>query len=350
MSDPRTTLEVPRAFANYACERSMVCCHAPIVAPVDDAEEAALRAALDATEAGRALVPSLADAFHDHPLGPEPGAGTLRGWRHGVGGACRFLLTQGAGPSCAIHATAGLAALPIACRNFPRLVVQNGDSIEVNFDLSCPTAARLLAEDPGPYALVTRPAEDYPYPAARTSALAVDPRLVALRDAWWALLSEVRTDPERLVAALGALILTPLVPPRAHELPALAALEAVIGAAIPTGPANHLANWLEHGRARGALYQRARDTLVAGLTRAWSTRELVIAAQATPEQIAVFAEYGIGRITLREAAAPVTLVLAARRALAVLRTVELLCDRVPLRTTTLFADAYQAAAQIDPAA
>ena len=71
---------------------------------------------------------------------------------------------------------------------------------------------------------------------------------------------------------------------------------------------------------------------------------------ATPEHVAVYAEYGIGRITLREAAAPVTLVLAARRALAVLRTVELLCDRVPLRTATLFADAYQAAAQIDPAA
>ena len=85
MSDAPTTLEVPRAFADYVCERSMVCCHAPIVAPVDEAEEAAVRAALDATEAGRALLPILADAVHARALGPEPDARTLRGWLEAAG-------------------------------------------------------------------------------------------------------------------------------------------------------------------------------------------------------------------------------------------------------------------------
>lgn len=52
-----------------------------------------------------------------------------------------------AGGRCAIHAALGHAALPVACQQFPRVVVIRPHSTAVSFSHYCPTAARLLFRD-----------------------------------------------------------------------------------------------------------------------------------------------------------------------------------------------------------
>lgn len=329
-------IRVPRAFRNYACERSLQCCRAPILAPIDAPEEAALRAALATTEAGQALLPTLSDTI-------DRAQGT---WRQQQG-TCVHLEQSGSEGSCRLHAAAGLRALPIGCRNFPRIVnATEPHTWDVTFELMCPTAARLMAEDPGPWELVTQAGDGTPYPPSRR--IAPTSELLALRDGWWALLREVRTDPERLVAAIGAMLDTPEAPPAADQLTRIS--DAVIAAHSPMASLFTM-QMLASRRERGPTYDVHGQKVLDALLTPWSKKAFVNAVAATPEYVAVFVEHGIGLLTMHATGTPAHILgLTARRALALIRVVETLCDLVPFRTATIFADAYQAVARIDPSA
>ena len=337
---------VPRAFAGYQCERSMVCCRWPIHAPVEDADETRLRATLATTEEGRALLPSLGASI-------EGDAGGRRVFRQ-ANGKCVHL-APGAVPACRLQTAAGLAALPIGCRNFPRLVQLIGPAeagaparAEMSFGLSCPTAARLLSEHTEAYARVTHPLalED---PDAQDAPLQQDDDGArrALRDAWWAALRPVHSDPERLLAALGALLETPLAPPDAAALARLPVSDLV--ERPPSVTAAIFAVDQLTRSARGSTYDAQGQAVLDALLGPASQAALVAALSATPEHVAVFVEHGIDLVTFHRDVAPERLlVLTARRALVIVRIVDALCDRVPFRTPTLFADAYRALARADP--
>lgn len=328
-------LNVPRAFRDYACERSMLCCGAPVLAPVSVDEEAAVRTALGATEAGRALLPGLSETI-DLPA---------RAWRQ-ERGRCVHLAATGDAPACQLHRAAGLAALPMGCRNFPRVVNAADESAwDVAFTLLCPTAARLLAEHPEPWEIVTVPRDGWPY--LRTSHLPLAPERMALRDAWLEALKEARADPARLVAAIGAMLETPETPSAGGDAGWIS--DSVMP---PLGPMAALfaVHKLAARRERGADYDRHGQALLDAMLTTWPKRALVAAVSATPEYVAVFVEHGVDLLrTHTTVDVQHTLALTARRALAVIRLVDTACTLVPFRTATLFADAYQAVALLDPA-
>ena len=63
---------------------------------------------------------------------------------------------------CAIHHAGGHGALPVSCRIFPRLVLQDGRGTSISLSHYCPTAAALLFEESGnswlPVGIVEAPA------------------------------------------------------------------------------------------------------------------------------------------------------------------------------------------------
>lgn len=312
----------------------MVCCVAPMLAPVTPAEETALGTALGATEAGRALLPALGESI-------DRTEGT---WRQ-QHGRCVHLGQAGDAPACRLQHAAGLAALPIGCRNFPRIVNATEENTwDVTFELMCPTAARLLTEHPEPWELVTVAREGWPYPPSRQ--VQATPERVALRDAWWGLLREVRSDPARLVAAIGAMLDTP-------ETPSAGGDEGRISDAVMAqhGPMAGLiaVQTLSTRRERGAAYDRIGQTLLDAMLTPWPKKAFVDAVTATPEYVAVFLEHGVGLLTMHASGSVGHILgLTARRALAVIRLVDTACTLLPFRTATLFADAYQAVARLDP--
>jgi hypothetical protein len=62
-------------------------------------------------------------------------------------GACVFF-EPGRGNLCAVHRELGVAALPVACRQFPRVVLQDRRGTFISLSHYCPTAAALLRSPP----------------------------------------------------------------------------------------------------------------------------------------------------------------------------------------------------------
>lgn len=60
-------------------------------------------------------------------------------------GTCTFLKEESR--NCAIHEAGGQAALPVSCRMFPRIVLQDGRGTLISLSHFCPTAAALLFEE-----------------------------------------------------------------------------------------------------------------------------------------------------------------------------------------------------------
>lgn len=338
MSTTPTEVLVPRALRDYRCERTRMCCRAPFEAPVHAADEASLRVALAATDAGRALVADL-----DATLEPTSAPDTKR-WAKPYG-SCLHLVD--ATPGCRLHDACGAAALPTGCRNFPRTVQAVGDRWEVAFSLACPTAAKLVAASPEAFALV--PLEAAQHPARPQSTRPADDRRAALSTRWLALLSGVRRDPEPLLMALGAMVEVPLAPPEIYELGEVA--EALLGPSHEVA-ALTFSDQLFLMPERGRTYEAHRDPLLDELSGPWSVERALAATEAMPELLAAFAEHQLHALVVRPAPTDEALArevrLIARRAAMVLRIVDALCDRVPYRSRTLFADAYAAVAAVDP--
>jgi Fe-S-cluster containining protein len=115
--------------ASYRCRHSGACCRAGWTIPFDHDERQHVHAlrltagSLTATADGGIVATRYAD------------------------GACTFLV--GASGLCEIHQAGGHAALPVSCRIFPRVVIQDGRGALISLSHFCPTAAALLFEESG---------------------------------------------------------------------------------------------------------------------------------------------------------------------------------------------------------
>jgi len=334
------TILVPRQFAGYQCQRTMVCCHEPFAATVDDDDEVRLKAALAQTERGRAALETIDETIIDS-LG-EPGR---REWGK-EGGRCRHLVIEGddATRGCGLHHIVGLDNLPGACRNFPRLVQSVDDHWEVAFQLGCPTAAGLLAADPAPMTIVSLPRQGYPF-LPRGDAV-VPPERRALRDAWWRVTAAGRASARDIMAVIGALLDAPTAPP-VDGLPALSSSIEV--------PVTPLASMLiVHGLLRvperGLHYADHAAALTNDLVGRWTQARLVASAESGPSLVAAFLDHQINQLIVFTKLEPEPILrMGAQRALAVLRVVDALCDRVPFRSRALFADAFSSCSRVNPA-
>lgn len=97
-------------------------------------------------------MPAFCLSIHAEYRCGRSGACCTAGWRIPVNsgvlpvrddGACVFYDTTGDG-LCAIHRDTGAGALPVSCRNYPRVALHDARGTFVTLSAFCPTAARLL--------------------------------------------------------------------------------------------------------------------------------------------------------------------------------------------------------------
>jgi len=165
--------------ASYRCGRSGDCCTANWPIPVEADRLNAIRAALArrslrTVDGGAAL--ESAHAETDTPL--------LATRAH----ACVFFDSSGH-RTCRIQDTLGHAALPLACRQFPRVSVIDPRGASVTLSHYCPTARAMLGRET-PLAIVSAPAfpnDDEYIGLDATSSLPplLRPDVLMDWDSWW---------------------------------------------------------------------------------------------------------------------------------------------------------------------
>lgn len=127
--------------ADYRCRHSGACCSSGWEIPVEQGLEGRLRSAL---ADGRLRLP-VRGGSPGPSLGPLT-SGPLQGARSALvcadDGRCVFL--DASSRLCAIHRQLGEAALPVACRQFPRVATLAPGAVSLTLSHYCPTAASLL--------------------------------------------------------------------------------------------------------------------------------------------------------------------------------------------------------------
>ena len=104
--------------------------------------------------------------------------------------ACAFYDGAAGRPGCRIHRVLGHDALPLACRQFPRVVVHDPRGVSVTLSHYCPTAAAMLDGD-APVGIVTDAAsfpDDGEYvglDATRTLPPLLAEGILMDWDSWW---------------------------------------------------------------------------------------------------------------------------------------------------------------------
>ena len=141
------TVRCLTVHAGYACRHSGACCTAGWPIPVEADRLTTLAAAIDD---GRLAAPSLSRPLWIQPAdAPAATPALLQSDDHG----CVFYEALPASVSeparagngrCRIHRTLGHGALPLACRQFPRISVIDPRGASVTLSHYCPTAAGLL--------------------------------------------------------------------------------------------------------------------------------------------------------------------------------------------------------------
>ena len=149
MTPPARRVRALSIHADYRCRHSGVCCSSGWDIPVEPEVELNLRNALSS---GALRVP---EAAGSSPL-PDtqarrasPRFRGVAGLPHGArvvlgadsGGRCVFLE---AARRCAVHRQLGPEALPVACRDFPRVVTLTPLGVSITLSHFCPTAAGML--------------------------------------------------------------------------------------------------------------------------------------------------------------------------------------------------------------
>lgn len=344
---------VPRSHAHYACERSLVCCGEPVRAPLTDEELPAVERALSRTPAGRALSDLVLNGRERVPTS----AGVIEVLAHEDGRCVHLRHDPG---RCAVHEAAGLDALGSACRNYPRLVTRLPDlSLEVAFNLNCPTASRLLVSDPSPLSFVPLAPETFPYPPSREAppaialrpdeadtAIGLEP-LLGLRMSWWRELSTERTNPRRLIARIALLSAAPHLEPEPPE--DLETLPPLLSRGL-----TQLEGWLvfrglQAIPERGARYDELRWPVSRELSVEAELGALAASAEPVAEVLHAFLDHQVLIAGLHDSRALIPwLRTAARRAVLIIRLVDALCHRTPFRTRTLLADLVSASTLVEP--
>jgi Fe-S-cluster containining protein len=121
--------------ARYGCRRRGVCCEAGWDVPVEADRAAELRRAA----ARRAVRPRLGNVILAARV-----AGTPERLAR-PDGRCAFFDRDP--PACRVHASLGHPALPLACRQFPRICLRDPRGSSVTLSHYCPTAEGLLDAD-----------------------------------------------------------------------------------------------------------------------------------------------------------------------------------------------------------
>lgn len=200
---PAPAARLPAVLAGYRCGRSLACCQLPWKATLQPAELPVLLAG-----------PLPASQLLRGALSQRPGTPLLSQ----PGGVCSLLDPQA--QACRLQQSGGLSALPLACRNFPRSVVETPQGREVAFLLACPTAAAMVVAQPQPFAWqrLDDPQDLENYPVYRrvadrvAASRAADWTLAELerwREGWWQRLADPHQD---LLQILSDAIRTPLDP------------------------------------------------------------------------------------------------------------------------------------------
>ena len=128
--------------ASYSCKSAGACCTAGWAIPVDVPVYARLRGHFEG------------DDRLFRTGGPMPeGAAAMLALQ--PDGACVFF-ERARGRLCRVHRELGPGSLPVACRQFPRVVLHDARGILISLSHYCPTAAGLL-HDPAPLAVVEAP-------------------------------------------------------------------------------------------------------------------------------------------------------------------------------------------------
>lgn len=305
-SPARKSISTLSLYQDYRCRHSGVCCSAGWDIPIDHDGKGRVAAAL---ETGSLRVPGALSPdggpFLDAGELPDGAAAILA---RTASGECVFF-DRRAGRLCAIQRTLGHAALPAACRHFPRVILIEDTVVRVAFSHVCPTAADLLFREdvrrlePVPAGdLIADPDDVEGFDAAHTVPPFVRPQVVGDADslaAWDAFVLAAcdRPDerPPQVVArlALGAERFRAWSPERgAMGAYARETLEAVLEEApvdAETDP-----DGVE------ALYTVVRNSLPAGLLRpaeagghdAHAARVLVGAGFSQPRTEAEFRRAG----------------------------------------------------------
>jgi Fe-S-cluster containining protein len=143
--------------STYSCGRTGACCTADWPIPVEADRLARWQAAAATGQLAGRSWPAADTWVADDPRLPRGGPPLLAHPGH----RCVFLASDG-GHSCRIHAALGHEALPLACRQFPRVSVVDPRGVSVVLSAYCPTAAALLSTD-GPVSILETSAA---FPAA----------------------------------------------------------------------------------------------------------------------------------------------------------------------------------------
>jgi Fe-S-cluster containining protein len=128
-SDPGFCL---RPHALYGCRHTGACCTAGWAIPIETTAFERVRVHFGAK-----------DYFTIDPAPPEGTAAILR---LRPDGACVFFDAE-RGRLCAVHRELGEDSLPSACRQYPRVVLNDARGRLISLSHYCPTAAALLLED-----------------------------------------------------------------------------------------------------------------------------------------------------------------------------------------------------------
>jgi Fe-S-cluster containining protein len=170
--------------AGYACRHAGACCTSGWPIPVEVDRLAGLRTALASDALGRQATLALTVPLV-FPDGAPADAPAVLGI---VDGRCVFYHAKD--HRCEIHRALGHDALPLACRQFPRVSVRDPRGASVTLSHYCPTAAAMLST-PGAVGIVTSPpafpadAEYEGLDASRAMPPLLRPDMLMDWDAWW---------------------------------------------------------------------------------------------------------------------------------------------------------------------
>jgi Fe-S-cluster containining protein len=136
--------------AGYGCRESGACCTAGWPIPI---ETDRLTRAKSAIRSGLLTPPR----GSDHPFVYPPDAPRETPALLGISdGACVFYRFSGS-TRCELHRVSGHDALPLACRQFPRIALRDRRGVSVTLSHYCPTAAGLLQIDGTPHIVSSTP-------------------------------------------------------------------------------------------------------------------------------------------------------------------------------------------------
>jgi len=182
-----TTVRSLAMHAAYRCRNAGACCSSNWPIPIEADRLLALQAAM-AHGRVRPVSAAVASAVHTIAAAPSDAAGLLGRSEQ----ACVFYDAGATGGRCCIQSGLGHDALPLACRQFPRVSVLDPRGVSVTLSHYCPTAAALLDTAPDAAAAILTNAPAFPangeyvgLDARQALPPLLKPNLLMDWDAWW---------------------------------------------------------------------------------------------------------------------------------------------------------------------